>query len=214
MPPLPIGAAGSGFPARKTDGMAFGYSSQTRMDIAALNFAEEAREPHGPNDLEWRLLWTKAGEERAVRDRLALAAVEVVLPMLKVRVRRWGRMVESTAPLFPCYLFVRMSLGRDLACVRYARGVRDLVRFGAEPALAPDSMVAELKRRCAGGPLELPRRMLHAGERVRVIEGPLLGLEGVFDRYLSGAERVGLLMSAIGAATRVVMPAKMVAAAG
>lgn len=194
--------------------MAFGYSGQTRMDIAASNFAADAGEPHEPNDLAWRLLWTKAGEERAVRDRLALAALEVVLPMLKVRVRRWGRMVESTAPLFPCYLFVRMSLGRDLARVRYARGVRDLVRFGAEPALAPDFMVADLKRRCAGGPIELPRRQLRAGERVRVIEGPLLGLEGVFDRYLSGAERVSLLMSALGAAARVVMPAKMVAAAG
>jgi transcriptional antiterminator RfaH len=194
--------------------MAFGYSGQTRMNIAGSNFAADAWAPPEPNDLGWRLLWTKAGEERAVRDRLALVAVEVVLPMLKVRVRRWGRMVESTAPLFPCYLFVRMSLGRDLARVRYARGVRDLVRFGAEPALAPDSMVAELKRRCAGGPIELPRRTLHVGECVRVLEGPLQGLEGVFDRYLSGAERVSLLMSALGAAARVVMPAKMVAAAG
>lgn len=190
------------------------YSDQTRMDIAALNFDESARVRHEPNEFEWRLLWTKAGEERAVRDRLTLAAVDVMLPMLKVRVRRWGRMVESTAPLFPCYLFVRLSIGRDLARVRYARGVRDFVRFGAEPALVPDLIIADLQRRCAEGPIELPRRKHCAGERVRVVEGPLVGFEGVFERYLSGAERVGLLMSAIGAATRVVMPATMITAAG
>ncbi len=194
--------------------MPFGYYGQTRMDIAAFNLDGSARERRAPNDFAWRLLWTKAGEERAVRDRLALAGVDAMLPMLKVRVRRWGRMVDSTAPLFPCYLFVRLSLDHNSALVRYARGVRDFVRFGAEPALAPESIIEELKRRCAGGPIELPRRKLCAGERVRVIEGPLQGFEGVFDRYLSGAERVGLLMTAVGAATRVVMPAKMIVAAG
>ncbi len=164
-------------------------------------------------ETEWYLLRTKAGEERRARGHLARIADDTLLPLLKVRVRRWDRMADTVVPLFPCYLFAKLNLERDLACLRYTRGVRELVRFGAEPAVAPDWIVADLKRRCADGPVELPSRMLSAGDRVRVIEGPLRDFEGVFQRYLSGPERVGILLSAMGSGARVVMPASMIVAA-
>ena len=165
-------------------------------------------------DSAWYLLRTKAGEERRACDHLARIASDTLLPRLKVRVRRWGRAVESVAPLFPCYLFAKLDLECELARVRYTRGVRDLIRFGAEPAIVPDWVMADLKRRCADGPVALPVKTLSAGERVRIIDGPLRDFEGIFERYLSGPERVGILLSAMGAGARAVMPAGMVVAAG
>ncbi len=162
---------------------------------------------------EWYLLRTKAGEERRAREHLARIADEALLPLLKVRVRRWGRMAESVAPLFPCYLFAKLDLEREFGHLRYTRGVRELVRFGDQPAVVPEWIVTDLRRRCADGPVELPPRMLSAGERVRVIEGPLRDFEGVFERYLSGPERVGILLSMMGSGARAVMPANMIVAA-
>jgi transcription antitermination factor NusG len=51
------------------------------------------------------------------------------------------------------------------------------------------------------------------GAPVKVLRGPFQELEAVFDGYLSGAERVAVLLSIMNAERRVVMPASMVIAA-
>jgi hypothetical protein len=44
-----------------------------------------------------------------------------------------------------------------------------------------------------------------------VVEGPFRGFEAIFERYLSGAERIAILLSAIDAeGLRVVLPASAV----
>jgi transcription antitermination factor NusG len=52
--------------------------------------------------------------------------------------------------------------------------------------------------------------MLVQNEPVTVIDGPLREFEGIFERYLSGTERVAILFSMMGAGARAVMPASMV----
>jgi hypothetical protein len=59
--------------------------------------------------------------------------------------------------------------------------------------------------------VELPVRRLVAGERVVVIDGPFRQFEGIFERHLSGPERVAILLSVMGAGARAVLPAHMVA---
>ncbi|MBF6571119.1 MAG: hypothetical protein IVW54_19820 [Candidatus Binataceae bacterium] len=85
-----------------------------------------------------------------------------------------------------------------------------MVQYGDRPAVVPDRIVQELKARCAGGPIELPRRKFIAGETVRVVGGPFRDFEGIFERDLSGSERVAILLAMLGADTRVVLPASMV----
>ena len=159
---------------------------------------------------QWYLLRTKAGEERRAQAQLSRLVADVLSPLMKVRVRRWGRMVDSVGPLFPCYLFARFDLEREYGQVRYPRGIRDIPRFGAQPAVVPEWIVGELRQRCTGGPLELPKRMLVTHERVMVIDGPFREFEGIFERYLSGQERVAILFSMMGAGARAVLPARMV----
>ena len=160
---------------------------------------------------QWYLIRTKAGEERRAQEQLNRISKDVLRPLIKTRVRRSGRLVESVSPLFPCYLFALLDLAHEWGNVRYTRGVRELVCFGGEPAVVPEPIVHELKERCAIGPLELPTRQLSPGERVRVVDGPLRELEGVFERYLSGPERVAILLSVVGGA-RILLSARMVAA--
>lgn len=160
---------------------------------------------------KWYLVRTKSSKERSVRDQLGVSLPEVFLPLLKVKVRRWERLAEVLAPLFPCYLFARFVLEADYARVRYASGVRDLVRAGELPRAVPEEIVAELKQRCAGGAVEIPTAPLEQGERVRVVAGPLRGMEAVFERYLSGTERVALFLASLEQfAPRVVMRAEAV----
>jgi transcriptional antiterminator RfaH len=158
----------------------------------------------------WFLFGTNTGKERIAVSQLERVAADVLLPLIQLRVRRRGKLVQSVGPLFPGYLFAMFDFERDYGQVRFARGVRELVRCGPRPAVVPEWIVTQLKRRCAEGPLELTKPTLIPSERVVVVDGPFRDFEGIFERYISGKERVAVLLSAMNARAHAVLPAHMV----
>jgi transcriptional antiterminator RfaH len=159
---------------------------------------------------EWYLVHTKAQLERRVHERLKISGMDALLPLLKRHVRRWGRLVKSVGPLFPCYLFVLPRDRQDRNAIDLLPGVRGLVRFGGELSPVPHLIIEELKQRCAAGPVELPSKPLKMGGPVRVTHGPFRNFEGIFERHLSGTERVAILFSTLQGAVRMVLPTEMV----
>jgi transcriptional antiterminator RfaH len=160
----------------------------------------------------WYLVRTKTGKERWVRDQLANVVPEVFLPMLKAKAPRWGRLVVSVAPLFPCYVFARFDLQRQYFDVKYMAGVRAIVSAGTDPLAVPAAIVSDIRSRGIDDVIEIPDKPFGIGERVVVVEGPFRGFEAIFQRYLSGAERVAILLSAVeSGGLRVVLPASALA---
>jgi transcription antitermination factor NusG len=104
--------------------------------------------------------------------------LEQFLPAYTVR-RRWSdRMKAFTLPLFPGYLFCRTSL-EERGQVLRTNGVRGFVAFGGCPEPVPDAEMSAIMRMTSSGlPIE-PLDFLRTGERVRVLDGPLRGLEGI-----------------------------------
>ena len=161
---------------------------------------------------EWYLVRTKPGKERWVRDQLSARLSEVFLPMLKARMPRWGRLSMSVAPLFPCYLFARLDLQADYFEVKYLAGVTGLVSAGADPIVVPDRIIEEIRARGVNDVIEIREVPFDSGQPVRVIEGPFRGFEAIFERYLSGTERVAILLNTIEkAGPRIVLPASALA---
>jgi len=161
---------------------------------------------------DWYLIRTKRGKELWVRDQLSTHLSEVFLPMLKARIPRWGRLSMSVAPLFPCYLFARLDLQRDYFAVKYLAGVSGLVSAGSDPLVVSDAIIDEIRSRGVNAVVEIREAPFDKGQQVRVVAGPFRGLDAIFDRYLSGAERVAILLSTIETAgLRVVLPASALA---
>jgi transcriptional antiterminator RfaH len=93
---------------------------------------------------------------------------------------------------------------RSTATVRSTRGVVGLVRFGGQPAVVPDAVMAALRQRedAASGLHEDKRPLFKAGEAVKLVEGPLAGMEGIFTEQ-DGDKRVILLLDLLGKVNKV-----------
>ena len=78
---------------------------------------------------------------------------------------------------------------------------------------AADEDVQEIRgRENDKGVIEIPVPPLRVGEQVCVVEGPFEGMEGLFERYLTGAERVQILLKLLGALRHVELPRRSVMA--
>ncbi len=161
--------------------------------------------------MDWYLVRTKPGKERWASDQLSAILPEVFLPMLEARTPRWGKLAWSIMPLFPCYVFAQFDLQAHYFDVKYMPGVQGIVSAGCDPLAVPMAVVEEIKRRGVNGVVKIEPKELDNGERVRVVDGPFRGFDAIFERYLSGAERVAILLSAVEASgIRVVLPSSAV----
>jgi transcriptional antiterminator RfaH len=117
--------------------------------------------------------------------------------------------------LFPRYIFIRVDpLRRSTATVRSTRGALGLVRFGGQPAVVPDAVMEALRRRedAASGMHEDQRPLFNAGEAVKLLDGPLAGMEGVFTEQ-DGDKRVIILLELLGKANKVTVSRDWIARA-
>lgn len=127
----------------------------------------------------------------------------VYLPEVRIMRRRRGKQVAVVEPLFPRYLFIHLDTQNDnWGPIRSTFGVASLVRFGAEPAQVPDTFVTQLQAQAGQDGLhEWAESKMQIGDRVRVAEGPLKGVEGIL-LAKSGQERVMLLLEMLGKEVR------------
>jgi transcription antitermination factor NusG len=129
----------------------------------------------------WFAAYTCAQHEKRVAAELAMREVEHFLPLYS-SVRRWkDRRVTLDLPLFPGYVFVRLALRDRLRVVQIPSVVR-LVGFNGLPAALPDEEMKLLRSGLCQSLRAEPHPFLTVGRRVRIIGGPLAGIEGVLKR--------------------------------
>lgn len=129
----------------------------------------------------WYAAYTKANHEKRVTQQLEQRSIEHFLPLYE-SVRRWkDRRVWLQMPLFPGYVFVRLAL-RDRLQLLQIPGVVQLVNFNGHPASLPEEDVQAIRNCLGRGRKVEPHPYLRAGLRLRVISGPLQGLEGILLR--------------------------------
>jgi transcriptional antiterminator RfaH len=110
-----------------------------------------------------------------------------------------SRQVTTWLPIFPGYLFVALDAPRKLALQK----TNNVLRF-----LAPDRpfrmlrQLAQIRRVLRQDPTLRAVKPLAPGRRVRIVAGPLMGVEGTVAR-LSATMRVALAVDMIGQAIMV-----------
>ena len=129
----------------------------------------------------WYALWTHSHCEQLVRDQLAAKQFEVFLPKIETWSRRAGVKHRIWTPMFPGYLFVRDVLTDP----RYsellaARGLVCVLNNGdGNLAEVPEAEIAAIRSLVQSNLPAVPHPYLHAGQRVRIVSGPLADVEGI-----------------------------------
>jgi transcriptional antiterminator RfaH len=140
-------------------------------------------------------------ESRVVRH-LALRAVPSFLPFIEVTRRNGAKRISRLEPLFPGYLFVHVP---PVSCeprlwhvVRWSPGVRTILGCGGIPVPVPDEVISAIQERVRELGFIRPGLRFSSGARVRIHRGPFEGLEAIFDRPMSRAGRVRVLLELLG----------------
>lgn len=148
----------------------------------------------------WFVVCCKPRQELVAQENLLRQGFHVYLPRIQIKRRRRGQWVDVIEVLFPRYIFIRVDpVKNSIAPVRNTRGVIGLVRFGGQPAVVADKVMGVLfQREAAGSGLHQDNRPLFCvGEPVKLVEGPLAGMEGVFVQE-DGEKRVTVLLELLG----------------
>lgn len=153
------------------------------MSCSLHNFSQPNTDPpvwpdHA--DAHWYAAYTLPRHEKAVQEQLKLRSVESYLPLYNKRSRWKDRVARLVLPLFPGYIFVRIPLMHRVG-VLGTPGIVRLVGFNGRPAAIPGEEIESLRKFLSLREAE-PFPYLSAGKRVRVLSGPLEGLEGVVIR--------------------------------
>jgi transcription antitermination factor NusG len=146
------------------------------------------------NTKYWFAVHVKARHEFKVSERLKETGVEVFLPAVE-RLRKWkDRKKLIHFPLFPCYLFVNIAKSHeDKLTVLMTKGVvRFLGAIPGEPETIPEEQIVSLKKVIESKVEIDPYPYLQEGHWVRIIKGPLAGVEGIL---VEKASRHKLILS-------------------
>jgi transcription antitermination factor NusG len=139
----------------------------------------------------WYAAYTCANHEKRVAEQLGLAGVEHFLPLYE-SLRKWkDRRKRLEVPLFPGYIFVRLPVQERLRVLGIPSVVR-LVGFSGLPYALPDREIEALRNVLWCRLRAEPHTYPGVGRRVRVIRGPLEGVEGTLVRRKG---RVRLVLS-------------------
>jgi transcription antitermination factor NusG len=136
----------------------------------------------------WFAVYTAPCREKRVLDHLAMRQIESFLPLYRTP-RKWKNRcrVELERPLFPGYVFVRISDAERIRVLE-APGVVSIVGRGRVPEPLEDHTIATLQASIHLRRAE-PHPYLVVGEQVSICTGPFAGLSGIVLRQ-KGSLRV------------------------
>ena len=137
-----------------------------------------------PEQRHWYALRTRSRHEKIVNEQLEKQRIESFLPLVK-RIQKWtDRRKEVEWPVFSGYSFVRIDFSSpDRLRVLRTHGVAGFVGIRSVAVPVPDNQIEDIRRLLASGiPFE-ERMFLRVGQRVRIRNGSLAGVEGILASY-------------------------------
>jgi transcription elongation factor/antiterminator RfaH len=146
----------------------------------------------------WYALHTRSRFENVVNQGLQKKSIEVFLPKIIVPSKRKDRKKMIRVPLFPGYIFVKTNLHPEqhLEIVKTVGAVK-LVGDKLGPISVLNETIESIKIMTAADQPITTGYQFCKGDRVMVVEGPFVGVVGIFERF-GGQGRIIVHIEALG----------------
>ena len=129
--------------------------------------------------MHWYAIHSKPRQEERALENLQRQGFEAWLPLLTVEKVLRSKLVQVVEPMFSRYLFIRLDTEQtNWSPIRSTLGVSKLVSFGNRPAVVADELIEALRQM----PEQAPQRLIQPGQQVKIVAGPLRGLEGIYQQ--------------------------------
>jgi transcription antitermination factor NusG len=166
------------------------------VPAALLSRQEEpirlAKDPQ-VSSARWFALQVRTRWESSTALFLSSKGYETFLPTYKNRKRWVGRVKEVEAPLFPGYVFCHFDAQNRLP-ILVTPGVVAVVGRGRVPIPVEDAEISAIQTVISSGLHAEPWPYLEIGQRIRVEEDALRGLEGILIDF-KGRQRIVISVS-------------------
>lgn len=157
-------------------------------------------------DGRWWVAHTKSRNEKALAQDLITRGISYFLPMSMKVSRKSRRTIKSLLPLFSGYLFF---CGEDNICsdIKRTDRVANIIEVIDQQKLL--SELVKIERVLQAGAPVMPHDYIKAGQKCRVIAGPLMGLQGIVVTT-KGTTRLVLQVDMLGQAASVEIDIDMI----
>lgn len=130
-------------------------------------------------EYSWYAVYVKSRGEKKAQSELQFKQIESFLPLQR-KLRQWSdRKKWVEIPLISGYLFVRISR-KEYDAVLQSNFIVSYVRFEGTAAQIPAKQIEYLRIMLNQDAvdIEITQKSLAPGQRIEVISGPLIGLQG------------------------------------
>ena len=136
-----------------------------------------------PAELYWYAAYTKSRTEKKILERLTENGFEAYLPIQRKR-RQWSdRLKWVEEPLIKSYIFIRVNEKQYYDAIN-TPGLVCYVTFEGKAAPIPDWQIDLLKKLLnEGAEMEFSGERFAPGEKIIVVKGTLVGMQGEMVEY-------------------------------
>jgi transcription antitermination factor NusG len=136
-----------------------------------------------PNEPRWYAAYTKSRTEKKVLTRLTENGFEAYLPIRRKRHQWSDRMKWVEEPLIRSYIFIRVDESQYYNAIN-TPGLVCYVTFEGKAAPIPDRQIDTLKMLLhEGAEMEVSNERFAPGQKIIVISGTLVGMQGEMVEY-------------------------------
>ena len=140
---------------------------------------------------KWYAVHTRSRFEQKVYDGILGKSIEVFLPKIQVMSRRKDRRKKIMVPLLPGYVFVKTALEpQEYLSILKTVGVVQLIGTRGKPVPANDDEIQSLMILNGTDRTVQNREYMKAGDRIRIVDGPLRDLTGFYLRHKGQGDKV------------------------
>jgi transcription antitermination factor NusG len=125
----------------------------------------------------WYAVYVRSHYEKAVKESLEGKGYSAFSPCYRLRRKRADRTKEVVLPLFPGYVFCQFDASVRMPILT-TQGVVRIVGSTSDPEPVDDTEISSIQALVKSDRPIQPWPYLRAGQRVRIIAGPLTGTMG------------------------------------